>query len=130
MTEKGVILDSITKTIRILDIPILESVSRTAGILTGATLSLPLTPLSSDIDTKNSRIVMDIARGPLRNPTQAIARLINYPYGCIEQTVSSTLPNAIALKYASVLGLDIDKATAEKNLTDGLTKILRMQSYG
>jgi uncharacterized protein YfaS (alpha-2-macroglobulin family) len=80
------------------------------------------------MDTTKSRIAMNIARGPLRDPGGTIAALIEYPYGCIEQTISSTLPNAIALKYASILGIDIDTVQATKNLSDGLVKILRMQN--
>lgn len=53
--------------------------------------------------------------------------MIAYPYGCIEQTISSTLPNGVALKLARELNIDIDVKQAEINLSDGVAKILRMQ---
>ena len=73
---------------------------------------------------------MRISRGFLTDPTETVRALISYPYGCIEQTISSTLPNAIALSYASRLGIDIDTEAAQKNLEDGVAKILRMQYFG
>ena len=52
---------------------------------------------------------------------------MSYPYGCIEQTISSTLPNAIAIRLSDSLKINIDRSQAEKNLQDGVSKILKMQ---
>ncbi len=73
---------------------------------------------------------MRTARGLLRDPASTLAGLIEYPYGCIEQTIASTLPNAIALRFASLLDITIDTPSAQQNLDDGVAKILRMQTWG
>jgi uncharacterized protein YfaS (alpha-2-macroglobulin family) len=75
----------------------------------------------------DSRVTISISDSPLQNPERVIASLIAYPYGCIEQTISSTMPNAIAIKLASSLDITIDTKEVQKNLTDGVAKILKMQ---
>ncbi len=72
---------------------------------------------------------LSVSDSPLQNPEKIIASLVTYPYGCIEQTISSTIPNAIAIKLSESLGINIDKTKAQKNLDDGIKKILKMQDW-
>lgn len=99
--------------------------SRVSGFTsTGITITLPQMGTNTSGD---SRVTISISDSPLQNPERVIASMIAYPYGCIEQTISSTLPNAVAIQLASSLGLIVDLKSAKQNLTDGVAKILKMQ---
>ncbi len=123
--EKWIILDSITKILHIARPPIVADMSRVSGFTsTGITITLPQMGTNTSGD---SRVTISISDSPLQNPERVIASMIAYPYGCIEQTISSTLPNAVAIQLASSLGLIVDLKSAKQNLTDGVAKILKMQ---
>ena len=50
-----------------------------------------------------------------------------YPYGCIEQTVSSTYPNAVLKKFNSLYSGIVDEKELNKNLEIGIARIEKMQ---
>ena len=113
--DQGDILDSVMKTIRIPTIPLLEATSRQFGVMTGSKMEISL-PKAIGMDFDKSRVSFRVASSLLVNADSAIRSLIQYPYGCIEQTISSTLPNAIALKFQSLIGTTIDAKQATNNL--------------
>lgn len=99
--------------------------SRVSGFTnTGITVTIPQMGTNTSGD---SRVTISISDSPLQNPERAIASMIAYPYGCIEQTISSTLPNAVAIRLTSSLSLAVDLKAAKQNLADGVAKILKMQ---
>lgn len=57
---------------------------------------------------------------------EVIEKLSGYPYGCVEQTMSRHLPNILAYKEKSVLGLDPGK-DFEKNITEGFDRLAKFQ---
>ncbi len=130
LKQEKTILDSIAKTIRIAPIPRLWKVERIFGSFTGNILSLKLPKLSSLSDPKLSSLQIQFSRSLFTNPESLIRSLISYPYGCIEQTIGSTLPNAIALKFSDIFGISLDAKQARENLAQGVQKILRMQYMG
>ncbi len=129
LRENGTLLDSVTHTLRVPELPIMENTSRLFGLMTGTTLSLQLPKIEANTDRTSSTVEMTIASSYVAQMEDVIRSLVQYPYGCIEQTISSTLPNAIALSFSDTIGTNIDRTKAQENLTKGLTKILRMQHY-
>lgn len=128
LVSKDNILDSVTKTLRVPEIPLLESTFREFGVFTGATSEIFL-PKSTWLNLEKSRVVLRVSSSLLIGIDSAIKTLIQYPYGCIEQTISSTLPNALAIKFQSLIWTPIDSKKAQENLEAGIKKIVRMQHY-
>lgn len=81
------------------------------------------------MDLASSKVSISISTSYATQLSEAIKSLVQYPYGCIEQTIGSTLPNALALAFSNSLGIKIDRAQATENIKNGLEKILRMQHY-
>lgn len=123
--NKWVILDRITKTLLIKKPPILKDMNRISGFTSSnRTITLPWMGKNTN---PNSKVTISVSDSPLQNPKKIIESMISYPYGCIEQTISSTLPNGIAIKLARELNIEFDLKQAEQNLSDGIVKILKMQ---
>jgi alpha-2-macroglobulin len=127
LREKEKILDSITKSLRIAIPPLLTRGIVDIRIWTGKTLDFTLPVSISGTDSARSTLSVTLSDSFLPEFERWLASLIQYPYGCIEQTIASTLPNRVALSAAESYGLSIDRDKAMKNVADGLAKILRMQ---
>lgn len=70
--------------------------------------------LLSGIDPTLSTVDISVSSTYATQIAQGIASLLQYPYGCIEQTISSTLPNRIALSLADTLKLPLDMTRAQE----------------
>lgn len=84
--------------------------------------------LISDIDSGESFVELSFSTTILAGVEKIITSLLQYPYGCIEQTISSTLPNAIVKKFQDLLDVGIDDATLQKNLDAGVKRFASMQT--
>ncbi|USN58660.1 MAG: hypothetical protein H6767_00650 [Candidatus Peribacteria bacterium] len=74
-------------------------------------------------NTQKSTYELSVSNTPLSGIESIVSSLAQYPYGCIEQSVSSTLPNAILLHFSDILHVDISKEIIEKNLKDGIERL-------
>ena len=130
LREKDKILDSITRSITLPSLPIITQKIRSIEVFSGATFTytLPKSNLS-DIDISLSTVDITVSPTYVTQIAQGIASLLQYPYGCIEQTISSTLPNRIALSLADTLKLPLDMSRAQEYTKKWLQKILRMQHF-
>lgn len=75
-------------------------------------------PKIGENTSPESRVTISLSDSPLHNPERIIQSMIAYPYGCIEQTISSTLPNAVAIQLASNLNISINTVEAQKNINE------------
>ncbi|MGE3278482.1 MAG: alpha-2-macroglobulin [Candidatus Altimarinota bacterium] len=84
--------------------------------------------LIPDIDPEQTQIELSMSTTILAGVEKIITSLLQYPYGCIEQTISSTLPNAIVKKFDTLLKVGIDEETLQRNLQAGIKRFASMQT--
>lgn len=119
------VLDSIQKSITVPPIPQLANITRISWY-TNQSISIPLPKIGANVRV-DSPVSIFLSTNPLKDPEGIIQSMISYPYGCVEQIISATMPNAIALKLWKELNITLDKETAQRNIQAGIQKILNMQ---
>jgi len=124
------ILDSITKKLNIQPIPHIADIHRVAWFFSWSTITVPMRATDANTDIDNSYITLNISRTPLRNPQKVIESMVSYPYGCVEQTLSTTFANVVARSYMDKLSLSWDADMISKNIKEGIAKVLSMQYFG
>ena len=119
--------DGIQKTIRIEPNGVLRS-QKLGGELLNGTLQLNITQYAETIYQKSS---LTIAPGLQNLALSSYERLVGYPYGCVEQTMSRVLPTTLVYQYLLERGeLDEDTEKELNNMiTSGLSRLYSFRHY-
>ncbi len=85
--------------------------------------------LPQDVNPDASTLRIDLAPSIAGTLMSALDFLASYPYGCVEQTMSSFLPNILVTKAVKDLGLTPPPASAELNqkIAAGLQRLYMFQ---
>ncbi len=85
--------------------------------------------LPQDVNADASTLRIDLAPSIAGTLMSALDFLATYPYGCVEQTMSSFLPNILVTKAIKDLGLTPPAASTEldKKIAAGLERLYMFQ---
>jgi uncharacterized protein YfaS (alpha-2-macroglobulin family) len=85
--------------------------------------------LPADINPEASSLRIDLAASVAGTLMSALDFLASYPYGCVEQTMSSFLPNILVTRAVKELGLTPPAASVEleKKIAAGLQRLYQYQ---
>ena len=105
-----------------LTLPVLEdgiqqetaASGRLAGDARERTLELPL---PEKLDRARTTVTVQLSPGHAAAVLDALPYLVDYPYGCVEQTMSRFLPAAVVRKTLTDFGLDV--AAVERRILAG-----------
>lgn len=110
-----------------LDIRSRGYLEQSSTFVTGSTdfnLSVP----ASGFDSGKTVLELNLSSSVLGSLPSAMKYLINYPYGCIEQTTSGLLPKLIARKYPVIFADALKNEQKFQTIEDGLAKLESMQN--
>jgi uncharacterized protein YfaS (alpha-2-macroglobulin family) len=78
-----------------------EGAARDGGEPTGIALNVP-----AGVLPEHSAVTLEISRSPAGSLLNGLEYLTGFPYGCVEQTMSRALPNAVVSRAFGELGLE------------------------
>lgn len=104
-----------------------KDVESMSGKFNGA-ITIPV-PLPPDILPEVSTVTLKISRTPASTMLDGLEYLTGYPYGCVEQTMSRAMPNAVLGRASTRLGIGgEDFQTRTKPLIEAsIQKLLGLQ---
>lgn len=71
---------------------------------------------------------LDFSQSRMSEARDALEYLLNYPYGCVEQTTSATLPWLALSKYESMFPDLLEKTKVQTAIRRGADRLLQMQT--
>lgn len=120
--------DRVEKTIAVKSSPVLYSRERKTAEILEKWIYEDEFELPDNIDKKNSYVELIFSNNKLYGLEKTLQSLLVYPYGCIEQSVSSTYPNAILKKLNKLLAWTVPEDEIDKNLTAWIDRIFSKQN--
>ena len=95
-----------------------------SGRLQGKAVHKLTLPPSTDLT--ESRVVVRVLPGFLAAIQESVNMLLEYPYGCAEQTMSRFMPNIVAHEMLQKVQMDV--ATLKKNVGAGVERLTQLQN--
>ena len=101
----------------------------TSSVITDNAKHVETVWLPSDIDLNFGELTIQTAPTLAGSIKQGIEYLVTFPYGCVEQTTSSLLPNLVVKQIINLPGLKttIDEKKLQKNVEAGLQALYKFQ---
>jgi uncharacterized protein YfaS (alpha-2-macroglobulin family) len=85
------------------------------------------TDLNSEIDKDLSNVKLSLASSLFGTLPSVMNYLVDYAYGCVEQTVSRLVPSIIVAENPSLYGADLKDENLDKVVDKNLTRLQTMQ---
>ncbi len=106
-----------------------QSVAQSGALRSDKEEIKPSLVLPQDVNPDASALRLDLSPSIAGTLFSALDFLATYPYGCVEQTMSSFLPNILVTKAVKELGLTPPAAAAEldKKIAAGLDRLYMFQ---
>lgn len=78
-----------------------------------------------------TRVQLEVSPGYAGVVQQALEFLVNYPYGCVEQTMSAFMPDIVAHRAFTHLGVALPRSRAElaRMVDSGLARLYKYQHH-
>jgi alpha-2-macroglobulin len=106
--------DALEQNIKLLALG-LETFDSKSGVLTKEDQEVSLKPkLPNKVDPTKANYKLSLAASSIGPVLGAFDKLIDYPYGCTEQTMSRLYPSVISVQLAKELNLKLDVAQKTK----------------
>ncbi|MDD3794035.1 MAG: alpha-2-macroglobulin family protein [Candidatus Gracilibacteria bacterium] len=119
--------DKIENKIQIKKSPVLINQVLKSGIIESyGSLNLE-SFIGKNTDKNLSNVELVFSNSRLSGIEKIVSSLYIYPYGCIEQTTSSTIPNVIIKQFSNLFADLFDEDKVEKSINYGIDRIYSMQ---
>ena len=106
----------------------LQKVSGSGSVVGGSVQHITIP--QSDFIKGSFRYDLIISRSPVAEIADQLRYLVQYPYGCTEQTVSAAFPQLYYGDFADLIGIkNPAKASANANIMEAIRKIKMRQLY-
>jgi uncharacterized protein YfaS (alpha-2-macroglobulin family) len=105
----------------------LQKISGSGSVVGGQTQQINIPP--NDFIAGSFKYDLVVSRSPVAEIADQLRYLVQYPYGCTEQTVSAAFPQLYYGDFADLLGKSGDKQNANTNVIEAIRKIKMRQLY-
>ncbi|HWS48720.1 MAG TPA: alpha-2-macroglobulin family protein, partial [Candidatus Methanoperedens sp.] len=92
-----------------------------------STISLQVPNIAYDIN--KSKVEVALSSTVMGSLPTALKYLINYPYGCVEQTTSALVPKLMARKYPVFFAEALKSESKYQVMSEGFDKLRELQNY-
>ena len=120
--------DAYENIIPVADLPMFAKVEKKSGSVKAKELYDAEFKIPNNTDLTASKVVVTFSNNKLAGIDSIVRSLLVYPYWCIEQTTSSTYPNAVLKKFNSLFSGIVEEKEIDKNLEAGIARIQNMQN--